>query len=429
MELGAAGLTEQPFRTHGRPLSTVSYASPREAIEVLQSTYAATGGLSLLQGPMLSGKSTVIRHFVDTLHEDCAAAVVDGKGLNTTSLLEAVLRQYGYVLDHSSPSEMLGLLRVFTMQQASSHEPPLLIIENTHALKASALRALCELADLEVRGTKALKMVLVSDRPLKTLIQAPAMECIARRLTHDFHLRPMTNEEAMEYIHTKLRAAGSEAPEFIFPIAVCTELWRASGGWPGILDRIALLSLARARTLPVPQEEVEKPALPQGTWNDEETFEVAREETEPALAAPKLYVSHEGKTLNELSFDAPRLLIGLSDHNDIAINSKFVSRHHALLVRHGSATFLMDLNSTNGTFVNSKRVSNHVLVHDDVITLGNHRIKFHDPFAKTRGSLEGAEFADTAIMKTLEDMRKLLAQENTEILPTQTENLPTSSGS
>jgi len=425
MDLGAAGLTEQPFRTHGRPLSTVSYASHRQAIEVLQSTYAATSGLTLLQGPMLSGKSTVIRHFVDTLHEDCATAVVDGKGLNTTGLLEAVLRQYGYVLDHSSPSEMLGLLRVFTMQQASSHEPPLLIIENTHALKASALRALCELADLDIRGTKALKMVLVSDRPLKSLVHAPAMQCIATRLTHDFHLRPMTNEEAMEYIHTKLRAAGSETPEFIFPIAVCTELWRASGGWPGILDRIALLSLARADTLPVPQEQVEKPVLPHGTWNDDEIIDAAQQVAETP-AAPTLYVTHEGETLRELTFDAPRLLIGRSEHNDIAIDSKFVSRHHALLVRHGSATFLMDLNSTNGTFVNSKRVSNHVLVHDDVITLGHHRIKFNDPHATTRGSLEGVEFADTAIMKTLEDMRKLLAQENTEVLPTQTENMPTS---
>ena len=80
---------------------------------------------------------------------------------------------------------------------------------------------------------------------------------------------------------------------------------------------------------------------------------------------------------------------------------------------------------TNGTFVNSKRVSNHVLLHDDVITVGHHRIKFSDPFATTRGKLEGDDFADTAIMKTLEDMRSLLAQENTALLPAPSEDLPT----
>ena len=129
--------------------------------------------------------------------------------------------------------------------------------------------------------------------------------------------------------------------------------------------------------------------------------------------------------MQDLSMEKPRALIGRSEHNDISINSRFVSRHHALLVRHGTATFLMDLNSTNGTFVNSKRVSNHVLIHDDVITLGHHRIKFHDPCATTRSVLDGADFADTAIMKTLDDMRNLLAEENTALLPIATEDLPT----
>jgi pSer/pThr/pTyr-binding forkhead associated (FHA) protein len=144
--------------------------------------------------------------------------------------------------------------------------------------------------------------------------------------------------------------------------------------------------------------------------------------TEP----PTLYVSFEGETLREVQFDVPKLLLGRSEHNDISISSRFVSRHHALLVRSGNATFLMDLNSSNGTFVNSRRVSNHLLVHDDVITIGHHRIKFSDPHATERGSLDGSEFADTVIMKSLDDMRRLLAQENTEILPSISENLPTS---
>jgi len=425
MDLGAAGLKEQPFRTHGKPLATVSYASYEEGLKVLADTYIAHNGLSLLQGPPLSGKSTLTRDFVDSLSSDCEVAVVDGKGLNTTALLEAILRQFGYVLDHSSPNELLAMLRVFAMQQAAHHEAPLLIIENTHALKASALRALCELADLDFRGTGAVKIVLVSDRPLRSIIESPAMQSIASRLTHDFHLRPMGNEEATHYIYSKLRAAGSLVPEFVFPLAVCTELWRASAGWPGILDRIALLSLARAESLPIPVESIERPVLPQGTWNESEVTYIGQRSTEE-VAVPTLYVSHDGETLNEVTFDLPRLLIGRSEHNDIVISSKFISRHHALLVRHGSTTFLMDLNSTNGTFVNSKRVSNHVLIHDDVIRLGNHRIKFNDPYATKRGSLEGLEFADTAIMKTLDDMRKLLAQENTEVLPSVSENLPTS---
>ena len=424
MDLGAAGLSEQPFPTHGRPLAIVSYASKVAAIEMLRNTREHPTGLSLLQGPTLSGKSTLIRTFVESLPEDCSAAIIDGKGLNTTKLLVSVLRQFGYELELSSANELLGLVRVFALQQAASHEAPLLVIENAHELNPSALRALCELAELRVCAASALKMVLVSDRSLQAIMAARAMAPIAKRVVYDFHLRPMNCEETRHYLHSKLRAAGSNHPEFVFPDEVCQDIWRASAGWPGIADRVALLALAQTATLPVAVIDVEHPMLPSGTWADDGHTGHKPDEIVPP-EPPRLIVSNNGSVMNDMTMEKPRVLIGRSEHNDISINSRFVSRHHALLVRHGTATFLMDLNSTNGTFVNSKRVSNHVLIHDDVITLGHHRIKFHDPCATTRGELDGAEFADTAIMKTLDDMRNLLAQENTALLPTATEDLPT----
>ncbi len=424
MDLGAAGLNQQPFPTHGKPATVVAYEAEQAAIEVLDDTYGHATGLCLFQGPTLSGKSTIIRSFIRTLHEDCAVALVDGKDMNTSSLLLGILRQFGYDLEMSSANELLGLIRVFALQQAASHEPPLLIVENAHQMKPSALRALCELAELKVRTGSALKMVLVSDRALSGILRAPGMKVIADRLLHDFHMHPMTRGETVIYLKEKLRAAGSNYPDYVMPTAVCEELWKASGGWPGILDRLALLALARADALPISISDVEHPALPTGTW-DEAEVALAEQQGAAAPEPPQLIVSNSGSVVGKLEMVKPRILIGRSDHNDIAIGSRFISRHHALLVRHGSSTFLMDLNSTNGTFVNAKRVSNQVLVHDDVITVGHHKIKFSDPFAQSRGQLAGPDFADTAIMKTLEDMRSLLAQENTAMLPAVSEDLPT----
>ena len=423
MDLRAAGLCEQPFPTHGKPLAIVTYRSQVEALEVLRETLEHPTGLSLIQGPTLSGKSILVRSFIDSVSDDCAVAIVDGRGLNTTKLLAGVLGQFGFDVDLGSATELLGLLRVFALQQAATNQAPLLIIENTHELNPSALRALCELADLRVRGRCAIKIVLVSDRSLAAMVKAPAMQTIAQRVLHDFHLRPMTRDETRDYLHEKLIAAGAEFPAFIFPTAVCRELWAASGGWPGIIDRVALLAIARAETLPVSVENVEHATLPNGTWDDAAAA-VEAVDDEPA-PPPELVVSSDGKVLQEVTLDKPRMLIGRSEHNDIAISSRFISRHHILLVRSGNSTFLMDLNSTNGTFVNSKRVSNYVLMHDGVIHVVNHKLKFSDPFATRRRELAGDEFADTAIMKTLGDMRSLLAEENTALLPTASEDLPT----
>jgi type II secretory pathway predicted ATPase ExeA len=424
MELAAAGLTEQPFRTHGKPVAIIAYASHSEALAAIRESCELATGLVLLQGPPLSGKSTIVRHFAENLDEDRAVAIVDGSGLNTAGLLEGALRQFGYEVDINTTNEMLAMLRVFAMQQTVSYEPPVLIVENAHRLNPSALRALCELAAFRYKQASALKMILVSDRSLDFIVEAPAMGAVTRRVSANIHMRPMSCDEAKTYLRQKLQAAGSAVPEYVFPNAVCVELWDASGGWPGVLDRLALLALAKADALPVTASSVERPEVPRADWDAESIAgldSAAGETPQP----PQLFVSKDGKTVRELTFDQPRLLIGRSEHNDIAIPSKFVSRHHLLLVRHGNSTFLMDLNSSNGTFVNSRRVSNHLLMHDDVIKIGNHRIKFCDPYATSRSSLAGTEFADTVIMKTLDDMRKLLAQENTAMLPKLTEDLPT----
>ena len=88
-----------------------------------------------------------------------------------------------------------------------------------------------------------------------------------------------------------------------------------------------------------------------------------------------------------------------------------------MLVRHGDATLLMDLNSANGTFVNSRRISNQVLANEDVVTIGDYGLKFVDPAASQQRPVEGISLDDTVVMMTLDDMRKVLARENTELLP------------
>jgi len=83
-----------------------------------------------------------------------------------------------------------------------------------------------------------------------------------------------------------------------------------------------------------------------------------------------------GKRLRELTLEQPRLMIGRARDNDLCIRGDKVSRHHAILVRHGAAAVVMDLNSTNGTYVNSCRVKDQVVVHDDIIAIGDHHMRF-----------------------------------------------------
>ncbi len=409
MDLPAAGLTVQPFPTYGNQTNRLSYRAYRDALAMLNKLLDVYNGLALLQGPRFSGKTTLVHEFVDSLPDDYAFALVDGAGLDATGLLEVILREFGYPIEFNSIGESLAMTRVFALQQASSDAPPLVLIDNAHALNSDAWPVVSELAELRARQSSALKLVFISDRSLRDVVQRPKMEPLRRRLTADFHMRPMTSEEARDYLYAKLHAAGSDKPEFIFPAAVCHDMWLASGGWPGILDDIAVKALGRAETLPVDVAEIDHPELPLGTWIAQSAeFPPASDGPLP----PTLYVTLNGETTNSLLFDKARVLIGRSEHNDLTIDSRWISRHHVLLVRNGEKTYLMDLNSTNGTYVNSRRVSVRALMDDDIIAIGQHRIKYCDPQARLRPESDSETNASTDVMKSLEDMRAMIAQPN-----------------
>jgi len=409
MELSDAGLRQHTFCAHDRPLAVVPYAAQVAALDFLAETAADEHGLGLFQGPPLSGKSTILRQFTEALHEDRAFAIVDGAGAEPDELLKDILGQFGYDLHFDTVNELINMLKVFVIQQTVSGHAPLLIVENTHAMNPAALSTLCELVSLKVHEKSALRLVLASDRSMAAMVKAPAMACIARRLTGSFFVEPLSDFETKNYIYEKLRAGGCPAPQTIFPGDVCIELHAAAGGWPGVIDRLALQAFDKAARFPVTADLIERPAA----LRDLESQSEPSDETWKAASGqnpPQLFVSYNGKTICELTLDRQRLLVGRSEHNELRISSRFISRHHALFVRHGKSTFLMDLNSTNGTFVNSRRISNLMLKDDDVVLLGNHRIKFVDPSATERTPLDDAGFSETIVMQNLEDIRQLLAR-------------------
>ena len=67
--------------------------------------------------------------------------------------------------------------------------------------------------------------------------------------------------------------------------------------------------------------------------------------------------------------------IGRSEDNDIHMKDSTVSSQHAKIVTYYNASYIEDLGSTNGTYVNGKRVQKHILHPGDVISLGTHTLK------------------------------------------------------
>jgi pSer/pThr/pTyr-binding forkhead associated (FHA) protein len=92
----------------------------------------------------------------------------------------------------------------------------------------------------------------------------------------------------------------------------------------------------------------------------------------------RLVLHLDGQTLAEYNMSKERYTIGRLPDNDIRIDNPAVSGHHALVINILNDSFLEDLNSTNGTYVNGKIIKKHALQHSDVITVGHHALRFVD---------------------------------------------------
>ena len=89
----------------------------------------------------------------------------------------------------------------------------------------------------------------------------------------------------------------------------------------------------------------------------------------------RLILQFDGRVLKDYSVGLMTTIGRLPD-NAVVIDNPAVSGHHACVFRDGDACIVEDLQSTNGTFVNEKRVSRHRLQDGDVLLVGKHTLVF-----------------------------------------------------
>lgn len=392
----------------------IQYPSQQEAFCFLDSLLASQKALGLLHGPEAAGKSELIEQIARKVSERAAVAVIDGSRLKPTAFLTKLLTEFGYDLELTSVDELLNMLSVFTVQQARSREAPVLILEHFNHMYPSALNVLCQLAMLTVSNRFALRIILVGDKYFGRVIDSPRMLPIAIRLEGDFEMKPLTARESVVYLYERLQARGIKNPDSIFPTDICDELYETSGGWPGNLDSIAESTLEKLDESPAQFEGLDQSEASQLFAASEMVPELDEAEDLPVLLEtepPQLIVSHNGKVVQELHLSGPRTLLGRSELSDVLIDNQYVSKHHALIVWAENAVLLIDLKSRNGTYVNSERVKSQILNDNDIVSLGEYRIKMLFPAAAYHVTATGLDVADTLKMQNLVDARREKARE------------------
>lgn len=128
---------------------------------------------------------------------------------------------------------------------------------------------------------------------------------------------------------------------------------------------------------------------------------------------PKIIVKFNEAVIKDVPLDREQFTIGRKPDNDVVIDNPAVSGHHAKLSRVQAVYFLEDLGSTNGTFVNEKKIDKRQLKDGDRVTIGKHVLLYED---EAKGlALPPAQAVDTDKTMILDTQRhrELLKTEQT----------------
>lgn len=109
----------------------------------------------------------------------------------------------------------------------------------------------------------------------------------------------------------------------------------------------------------------------------------------------KLVLSLNGEVQGEYSLTKERMTIGRKADNDVRIDNLAVSGRHALVITILDDSFLEDLGSTNGTYVNGKLIKKHALRDGDMIGVGKHELKYVNEHANA----DDEDFEKTMVIR------------------------------
>lgn len=380
--LATWGLHESPFADAGSDAFFFPSEQHLRVLDFMRRVLCSRACAGVVTGAQGAGKSLLVRQFISGLDDRILVAHVQRTDLSAREFLLEVLRQFGMELDREDRTDRRLLLQRYLTHQVSNGRICLMIIENAQAMQPQVLDELLNLASLQLDGSRLIKVLLLGQPLLMHVVDSPRLRGLVPASVPRATIGGLSEDQLAAYVAHRLGAAGARDPDRVFPHALMPLLHRLTDGVPATVNKLC------ARALSVTVVEGDTTVRGEFLLNaaGQLGFSVDVDLESPASPEPVqtqpeviLLVSVRGGVDSVVKLDRPRVLIGRSELADVLIDSAFVSRYHALIVREPGQDLLIDLGSTNGMLVNAKRVLRHRLQHRDLIQIGPARISYLNP--------------------------------------------------
>jgi general secretion pathway protein A len=247
-------LREAPFSITPDP--TFLYRSPshNEALATLTYGVARRKGFISLVGEVGSGKTTVLRAFLEESDPDCVHAVyILNPELSFEDLVSTLVRDLGVTDPPLTFSDAIEELQRLLVEIYERGERVALILDEAQRCSMETLERLRVLSNLETTKDKLLQIVLCGQPELETILARPELRQLRQRIALRARIQLLTKEQSLTYIEHRLTCVSSSALS-VFSLRALRAIIRCAKGNPRIINTLcdnALIAGYAAEEMPI----------------------------------------------------------------------------------------------------------------------------------------------------------------------------------
>ena len=351
------------------------------ALDALHRNLERGSALTVLIGEGKFEANHVVGAFLSSLDEHTTVVRLTKPYDDAIAGMREINRALGFEPKDLSLSDLDNILEMFLSFQRKHRRRTILCIEQAHLQARWLMEHVQRLLDME-RSSDFGLMVLLSGQPrLIDLFEEPPLAAVRAYAGRFVKLPAFTLAETTEFLRRRVEASGTTDISQLFEFDAISRIHELSGGVPDLVGTLCFKCLQIAnqqQSGPVTEQLVvdaskrlwQKPAV-EARGN----FTVSADDDIVTALREKLVITRDGHSVLDFTLGRDRYLVGRAEFADISLPSQHVSRRHALIIKNDDIRIL-DLGSTNGTYVNGVRSSgNQVVEVGDVITIAEYRIE------------------------------------------------------
>jgi len=372
---------QAPDQFHGIPLFSVMTDRHQAAITELKIAFDQERPVALLIGDGIIETGHVISAFHGSLPEDVTFVRLKHPHADALTAMQHINREIGFEPNDLCLSDLQKILVMFLQYQRQHNNRTVLCIEQADHQALWLLDTIASLVGSDDLSDCGLLLVLTGSPELGGMLGDSSLGAICSYAGRPIRLPPFTLPETREFVRQRVESTGVIDVSRVFDFDAVDRLHGLSGGKSDTVAKLCHESLLLAKLddkRAVTSKTVSKAA--RGLQLESTADKVLPVVNPPLIERfpqtdEQLIIRQNGEAIQEIPLEKGRYLVGRAAFSDIVLPSLKVSRRHAIMIKTAEFLQVLDLGSTNGTFVRGQQIKEFILGDGDVLKIGDCEIE------------------------------------------------------